>query len=104
MMTIVRTIQVLVKLLPSIFALRRDRKKWINHGVRGVRHGRRYLENLRHPHPAGRRLGGLTGQLGQLAQRFVHRPKITDEDQQLTGAHHASQHAIDSDVQYDTQP
>ena len=30
MMTIVRTIQVLVKLLPSIFALRRDRKKWIN--------------------------------------------------------------------------
>ena len=30
MMTIVRTIQVLVKLLPSVFALRRDRKKWIN--------------------------------------------------------------------------
>jgi len=29
-MTIVRTIQVLVKLLPSVFALRRDRKKWIN--------------------------------------------------------------------------
>ena len=29
MMTIVRTIQVLVKLLPSVFALRRDRKKWI---------------------------------------------------------------------------
>lgn len=30
MMTIVRTIQVLVKLLPSVLALRRDRKKWIN--------------------------------------------------------------------------
>jgi len=30
MMIIVRTIQILVKLLPSIFALRRDRKKWIN--------------------------------------------------------------------------
>ena len=29
-MTIVRTIQVLVKLLPSVLALRRDRKKWIN--------------------------------------------------------------------------
>lgn len=30
MMSIVRTIQVLFKLLPSIFALRKDRKKWIN--------------------------------------------------------------------------
>ena len=30
MMIIIRTTQVLVKLLPSIFALRRDRKKWIN--------------------------------------------------------------------------
>lgn len=29
-MSTVRTIQVLVKLLPSIFALRKDRKKWIN--------------------------------------------------------------------------
>ena len=29
-MTILRTTQVLIKLLPSIFALRRDRKKWIN--------------------------------------------------------------------------
>ena len=29
-MSVVRTIQVLVKLLPSIFALRRDRKKWIH--------------------------------------------------------------------------
>ena len=29
-MTIFRTIQVLVKLLPSVLALRRDRKKWIN--------------------------------------------------------------------------
>jgi len=28
-MTTIRTIQVLVKLLPSIFALRKDRKKWI---------------------------------------------------------------------------
>lgn len=28
-MTSVRTLQVLVKLLPSVFALRRDRKKWI---------------------------------------------------------------------------
>lgn len=30
MMSTVRTIQVLFKLLPSIFALRKDRKKWIN--------------------------------------------------------------------------
>ena len=29
-MTIIRTIHVLFKLLPSIFALRKDRKKWIN--------------------------------------------------------------------------
>ena len=29
-MSTIRTIQVLVKLLPSIFALRRDRKKWIH--------------------------------------------------------------------------
>ena len=29
-MSVVRTIHVLVKLLPSVFALRRDRKKWIN--------------------------------------------------------------------------
>jgi len=29
-LSVVRTIQVLVKLLPSIFALRRDRKKWIH--------------------------------------------------------------------------
>ncbi len=28
-MSTIRTIQVLIKLLPSIFALRRDRKKWI---------------------------------------------------------------------------
>ena len=28
-MTIIRTVQVLVKLLPSIFALRKDRKKWV---------------------------------------------------------------------------
>ncbi|HJJ22205.1 MAG TPA: AarF/ABC1/UbiB kinase family protein [Nitrosopumilus sp.] len=30
-MSIIRTINVLIKLLPSIFALRRDRKKWIHH-------------------------------------------------------------------------
>ena len=29
-MSTVRTIQVLFKLLPSILALRKDRKKWIN--------------------------------------------------------------------------
>jgi predicted unusual protein kinase regulating ubiquinone biosynthesis (AarF/ABC1/UbiB family) len=29
-MTIIRTIQVLFKLLPSVLALRKDRKKWIN--------------------------------------------------------------------------
>ncbi|MHA7648213.1 ABC1 kinase family protein [Nitrosopumilus sp. S4] len=29
-MTTIRTIQVLIKLLPSIFALRRDRKRWIH--------------------------------------------------------------------------
>ena len=29
-MTILRTVQISVKLLPSVFALRRDRKKWIN--------------------------------------------------------------------------
>ena len=29
-MSTIRTIQVLVKLLPSVFALRRDRKKWIH--------------------------------------------------------------------------
>ncbi|MFB5616123.1 MAG: AarF/ABC1/UbiB kinase family protein, partial [Nitrosopumilus sp.] len=29
-MTTVRTIQVLFKLLPSVLALRKDRKKWIN--------------------------------------------------------------------------
>ena len=29
-MTILRTAQIFVKLLPSVFALRRDRKKWIN--------------------------------------------------------------------------
>ena len=29
-MSTIRTIQVLIKLLPSIFALRKDRKKWIN--------------------------------------------------------------------------
>ena len=29
-MTIFRTVQIFVKLLPSVFALRRDRKKWIN--------------------------------------------------------------------------
>jgi len=29
-MTTIRTIHVLFKLLPSIFALRKDRKKWIN--------------------------------------------------------------------------
>ena len=30
-MSTIRTIQVSLKLLPSIFALRKDRKKWINH-------------------------------------------------------------------------
>ncbi|MDC4231044.1 MAG: AarF/ABC1/UbiB kinase family protein, partial [Nitrosopumilus sp.] len=30
-MSTARTLQVLIKLLPSIFALRRDRKKWISH-------------------------------------------------------------------------
>ena len=30
-MYIIRTIQIFVKLLPSIFALRRDRKIWIHH-------------------------------------------------------------------------
>ena len=29
-MYVIRTFQILIKLLPSIFALRRDRKKWIN--------------------------------------------------------------------------
>ncbi len=29
-MSTIRTIQILIKLLPSIFALRKDRKKWIN--------------------------------------------------------------------------
>ncbi len=29
-MSTIRTIQVLVKLLPSVFALRRDIKKWIH--------------------------------------------------------------------------
>ena len=29
-MTLLRTLQISVKLLPSVFALRRDRKKWIN--------------------------------------------------------------------------
>ena len=29
-MSIIRTLQVFIKLLPSVFALRKDRKKWIN--------------------------------------------------------------------------
>ena len=29
-MTTIRTIQILLKLLPSILALKKDRKKWIN--------------------------------------------------------------------------
>ena len=35
-MTTFRTIQVLIKLLPSIFALRRDRKRWIHQDKREI--------------------------------------------------------------------
>ena len=29
-MTAIRTVQVLIKLLPSVLVLRKDRKKWVN--------------------------------------------------------------------------
>ncbi len=33
----IRTVQILIKLLPSILALRKDRKKWINQNKNKVR-------------------------------------------------------------------